>query len=420
MPVLLLCSVGGSPEPVVTSLIASKPDRVIFIASRDTAREVENKILPEAVAQGVVIGPGQYDIRAVDDAQDFAGCTTVVRARENEIREWLGRGNDYSVLVDFTGGTKCMSAAIALVARNWSCTFSYVGGNERTKGGVGVVVSGREMIFHTENPWNSLGYQAVDEAIVLFDQLEYEAAGRLLKSILPRITAPDVRQEIAALQNLAVGYREWDRFAHKAALTRFTDVLKNMNNLRHLLGEDKAENLSRQVREHVAFLEQLVEAQDMFPKILDLLANARRRLHQGRFDDAVARLYRSIEALAQHRLKAGYGIADTGKVPLEIVPEPLRAKWASRAGGEGKVRLALQDGYELLRALGDPMGDRFVALGLADREKSPLSQRNRSILAHGFDPVPEKVFHDLWRAVLDLGEIKESDLLQFPTLSENH
>jgi hypothetical protein len=45
-----------------------------------------------------------------------------------------------------------MSIAIGLVGRGWPVGFRYVGGTDRTKGGVGVVVSGRAQIVHSKNP----------------------------------------------------------------------------------------------------------------------------------------------------------------------------------------------------------------------------------------------------------------------------
>ena len=52
-----------------------------------------------------------------------------------------------------------MSAAFGIQASRWPCMFSYVGGNERTKDGLGIVVSGSEKVFHQTNPWDSLGLE---------------------------------------------------------------------------------------------------------------------------------------------------------------------------------------------------------------------------------------------------------------------
>jgi hypothetical protein len=49
-------------------------------------------------------------------------------------------------------------------------------------------------------------------------------------------------------------------------------------------------------------------------------------------------------------------------------------------------------------------------------KESPLASRNRSILAHGFDRVSEKVFDKLWAAALSLADVEEGSLPSFMAL----
>jgi CRISPR-associated protein (TIGR02710 family) len=150
--------------------------------------------------------------------------------------------------------------------------------------------------------------------------------------------------------------------------------------------------------------------------MLDLLANAKRRKNEGRVDDAVARLYRAIEAVAQIALKDRHGFESTEKVPLASVPETLRLEWAARAKGN-VVALGLQDAYMLLASLNDPLGEKFRSAAL-NGTKSPLVARNRSILAHGFDRVSANVFDKLWTTALSLADVEEATLPSFPTLGD--
>lgn len=60
------------------------------------------------------------------------------------------------VCVDYTGGTKTMSVALALATIEESCCYSYVGGGERSKGGVGVVIDGSEKMHFIDNPWDEI------------------------------------------------------------------------------------------------------------------------------------------------------------------------------------------------------------------------------------------------------------------------
>ena len=149
-----------------------------------------------------------------------------------------------------------------------------------------------------------------------------------------------------------------------------------------------------------------------------LCAAGRCVVEQGRFDDAVARLYRAIEALAQFRLAAEYSVPDTKAVALQQVPEPLRSEWMSCAR-DGVLMLGLQDAYSLLGAYADELATVFQAVGFDDRKKSPLASRNQSILAHGFQPVGEKTYRRIWDGAMQLAgqlEIFAASLPIFPQI----
>ena len=411
---LLICTVGGTAAPIVAAIKGAHPERVLFIPSSQTRHEIREQILPLLDREGISLSPGQYEVIPVPDAQDFTGCVEKIRAVEPDVRQWLQRGGDFRVIIDLTGGTKCMSAAMAIVAQRWPCLYSYVGGTERNKGGVGVVVDGKESVYHTQNPWDALGYQTAEEAVMLFNRGDYQAAVNVLDSDLPRMENPAIKAELGSLKIMSEAYLAWDLFDHKNARSQLEKVSKNLNHLCHLL-QDRYQETKLIIQRHLDFLAAF-ESEWGQHTIVDLCANAQRCAARGRYDDAVARLYRTIEAIAQLRLKEGYGIADTGKVPLEKIPKSLCNKWAQRAKN-GTLLLGLQDDYQLLETLNDPLAQRFSHLGLAG-EKSPLSTRNQSILAHGFAPVSKTVFNGLFRKTLDLAEIKESELPQFPVLSD--
>jgi CRISPR-associated protein (TIGR02710 family) len=418
---LLICTVGGSPEPIVASLKHWHPDRVLFVPTRQTRDQIRTQVLPLAEREGLRLNPGCFDILELPDGQDFGQCLHRLRELTPEVQRWLARGDAFGIVVDYTGGTKSMSAALALQAHPWGCRFSYVGGAERTKDGVGIVVSGKEQIVHTQNPWEALGYQAVEDAITLFDRGAYAAASQLLQGTLYRVQDAARKRELNALKTLAEAYDAWDRFEHKDAARLLGELSKYENDLRALLGLQRSDRLCEQGQRHRRYLDTLLGPKGpTWERVADLLANALRRSQEGRFDDAVARLYRTLEAIAQTRLHEAHGIGDTKKVPLERVPEPLRSQWSERSR-QGTVFLGVQDAYLLLAALNDARGRRFQELGLPDPEGtsgSPLTSRNQSILAHGFEAVGDKVFRQLYEAALQLAQVREADLPVFPKLNE--
>lgn len=130
---LLVCTVGGSPQPVAAAIRGSQPARVIFVVSPETRGDVEERILPLLRQEGMNLSPGQYDVVQIPDAQDSTACVEKMRELGSEVEKWVQRGEGYHAIADFTGGTKCMSAALALVARRWLCHFSYVGGRAGTR-----------------------------------------------------------------------------------------------------------------------------------------------------------------------------------------------------------------------------------------------------------------------------------------------
>lgn len=426
---MLICSVGGSPAPVAKTLAHWQPVKVWFVPTEQSRKTIEHdgiswdgkpvpSILNAARAAGFSLDAGRYDIHELSDGEDFAGCVRELQKLTGEVERWVSRGEDYHVVVDFTGGTKCMTAALSLQASRWPCNFSYVGGTKRTKDGVGTVEPGFERVLHHANPWDALGYRAVEEFVVLFDRRAFIAAAEIVKTTLRYIERPERKRELSALMQLASAFDSWDRFDHKSCKNSLLNVQKSANDLRAALGASRG---SRVLSELAQIIEHLQELEGAAPPsvhhVIDLLANAKRRREEGRFDDAVARLYRAIEAIAQVALKSHHDFESTERIPLKHVPEPLRSKWSARANNEGLLSIGLQDAYALLAALNDPVGVKFQEQGLSGA-KSPLIARNRSILAHGFDRVTDSVFDMLWKSALRLANVKGSQLPRFPRLTD--
>jgi CRISPR-associated protein (TIGR02710 family) len=312
-----------------------------------------------------------------------------------------------------------MSAALALAAARWPCRISYVGGTERTKDGVGIVVSGKEQIVHTQNPWDALGYLAVEQAVVLFNNGNFSAAVRLLEATRDRITDLSRKREFQAFATLCQLYEHWERFQHKDALSKLGTVQRDKNDLFALLGSHRSVGVQQWLVRAEKQLKEFAASQTNAPVhevlVRDLLGNAKRRVDQGAYDDAVARLYRALEAIAQGRLCA-LGFENTGKVLLEKLPAALRSEWQNRAIA-GVIKLGLQDDYTLLAACSDDAAARFKAEKLDDPQHSLLVSRNSSILAHGYAPITKDVAQRIFHATLSVSALSEYDVPPvYPTL----
>jgi CRISPR-associated protein (TIGR02710 family) len=428
MSLLLVSSLGGSVDPVVASVLAEKPAQLVLIVTQESRKlidqrpgqDIQSKLATTDVAS--LLGSRLDDV-LLDDAQDLQHCIEVIHRRlSGLVRKWAARSSTHRVMVDFTGGTKCMSAALCFVAQRWPCILRYVGGTQRTAGGIGVVVSGYEYFLESHNPWNSLGYQTAADAILLVNEGSPAAASALIDRAVPQITASHVKRALQTLRQLASALHSWDLFDHIRAITFLDSVQKNQNDLLYFWTEESCERTASEIAQVASYLRTLTTADESHryrALSLDLLANAARRLHEERFDDAVARCYRAIEALAQARLAEAHGIVPTKRVPFERIPGPMAARLGPARPPDGSVMLALQQDFELLRGYDDAMGHRFYELGLGrETRTSPLQARNDSIIGHGDRPLNRETAERLFRAALALAEADVVNLPRFPQLSD--
>ena len=427
---LLIIIVGGSNEPLVASVLADpRPSQVVFICSPEThperpSREGEPTLLSALEVGGfsTVLNENGW-IVDVGDAQDLHCCVQRIESLTTPVvQRFLAQSPRGEIVVDITGGTKTMSSALALVARRWHCSFRYVGGDFRTKGGVGQVETGSEKIFAFFNPLEALGYQVADEALTLAKQWEFAAAYLVINQRLPGPhvqVAPGLR----SLRLLLEAFREWDRFRHESAankLKQFRDG-EHLERLESVLHNDSIKMIEAEAPAWELRLKALTMAgqskQPSAALVADLLANAQRRIDQERPDDAVGRLYRSVEAIAQVRLLEGYGIATDRVLPSQM-PASFIEDRKTQPGLSQAYKLGLQDAYALLRAKGDPLGQQFDNLGLSGKQ-SPLNSRNTSILAHGFTALGLDFAQRLAQKAMSLAEligVPKEDILQFPRL----
>jgi CRISPR-associated protein (TIGR02710 family) len=457
--ILLICTVGGSPRPVVKAIEAIRPGRVIFVCSAETRVDLASPQprIPNPRRETPPVEPEWLVLRffgltlaakrretppdepkwleapvdsntaetvIVSDAQRIDLIIQSVHGKlDEEVHHWLGRGEGYEVVVDITGGTKAMSAALALCARQWDCQFYYTGGTQREKANVGVVRDGSEKAFATANPWEALGYQDMEEFRLFFNMGNFAAAKTLAETQKVVRLDKNLKKKFLALSTLAGAYAQWESFEHQEALRSLNDLCATYANDMGACGEAFWNmEFQEEVKQNIEQLTLLVPHGQVptTALVFELLANAERRGsdNEGRFDDAVARLYRCTEAIAQVRLHGKYGL-DSASVPLDKVPESLRAQWASHAEN-GKLKLGLQDDYALLAALGDDLGNTFRNLNMYG-DKSPLSARNGSILAHGFQPIPKKAYSVLLEKVKELARSlggSAANDVRFPKLGQ--
>lgn len=394
---ILVLTVGGSSQPLVSSIRQNRPDRLAFLCSDDTPGtkgsyievEGQGKVCEKGTLPNIILQSGAenipWEIVKIKELDSPDACYLESLALLTRLRQEYP---DATIIADYTGGTKSMSSGLVLAALD-------------TKGVVLGVQAGlranREKISpgtqftrltHGYAPLIHRQQNAVANAFARFD---YPTAIALLEDILTIPDLPSESTQTLQLQlTLARGLNAWDRFDHATAwemlrplhnthvrLTKFLEfVLWSRSRLDPSFDKAVAGKLGEKPKGHG------------YELIQDLVLNAERRAAQARYDDAIGRLYRTVEMLAQARLKYSFGI-DAADVDIEKVPPQLKPKYAQkRSPRDNKIKTALMDDYELLDALGDP------ALGsIFNRNKGALLDflgfRNNSLFAHGYMPIAE-------------------------------
>jgi hypothetical protein len=131
MSKILFITVGGSFQPIITSIRSLQPDRVIFIASdgeKGSKSQVIGQGTPCEVRQGAKILerlpniPTQLqlgesfqkerDLILVENPDDLSECYTKIHSFICDLQQ----EPSYEIMADYTGGTKSLSAALAMVA----------------------------------------------------------------------------------------------------------------------------------------------------------------------------------------------------------------------------------------------------------------------------------------------------------------
>jgi len=410
----MIVSVGGTPEALIPSLKEYKPAFVCFFSSQqsiDKVPEIKRKLDFRFEDYKVVL----------DDVNDLLQCYEKALA----CCDFFERKKvpPEEIVVDYTGGTKVMSAALVLLAVSKGFSLSYVGGTERDKGGLGQVIDGGEQVFAQANPWEVMAIDEIKRLVLLFNRFQFEAAEKQLEDAINKVRKEDLKHYFESLRKLCQGYLLWDRFAHKKAMAPLREGLEELRRYAGISGDKAASSLANKVEENLQFLKDFSANSGNFSQpsrwhLLDLLANARRRSEEGKYDDAVARLYRSLEFLAQLKLRGEYGI-DTGNVDLSRLQQRLKASEVGELRrnyfdhSDGKVKLGSKAAYHLLQWLGDELGEQYVR---CKDIAGVLAARNASILAHGFTPVTKDTFGKLWELVLQFSGVNTAELPYFAKL----
>jgi len=299
-----------------------------------------------------------------------------------EMRSLLQRlSSADKVIVNYTGGTKAMSAAIVHAALTTSFAgkleLHYVGGSVRDKNGR--VIRGAMEIRRTAQ---TATQERMGQVFSLMREHRYELAAYLAEGL------PD-QGRLGFLKAAAKALHLWDNFAYEEA----ANVLRGLNQQANVLIDDqRLGNLAQTVRRLVSEIvpsilntvqgfrrwEEGVQA-SITPKGIqilcaDILENASRHLRRREWTEAVLRSYRALESAIQGALVL------SGINPWRFEPLPEQKEAIQEQLGYMPKELTLWSGVSVWQTVTDKQLDDEKRKWLKDIQQL----RNRSILEHGY------------------------------------
>lgn len=434
----LILSCGGSPEPLIFCIEDLKPDFTYFLCSEGSVD------IAEDIVKHCYLHEDQFNLKVVSNHESLEECF----AKSREIIQELQKEYD-NVHVDFTGGTKPMVAGLVLAAIGEKCTYSYVGTENlkgRDKNGLGVVQDGFESIKDQRDPYDVFAVIEFNNGIEFFNKYQYEAAKLNFQEASEKLESEQLKELSQIYVELIEVYERWDKFKNvfgkkltlNNRLKQILDKINNSNNLKNHF-EENYPKFTLQIENNIEFLDLKLSKQGRIkPKnveyyLPDLLNNAYRRIEEGKYDDAVARLYRSIELIAQMSLtkqniineqnlwanaEFSINVLDVDSIQDIKVQDTLETfsdYQKAKNNLKNTFRLALKNSYELLESLGSEFAKDYLN---DDEIHTNITSRNRSILAHGLQPIDKKKANKLYSQVLTYAKRAFPEIVEYMDMAD--
>ena len=410
----LILSVGTSYEPLILNISLLNPQKILFLYTSET-EEILEKIV------------NYLKLEATHYQKCRVEATDPLSIYHEIKRIYLQWDKPEKLYIDFTGGTKIMSAAAALAGSLINVQLIYVG-TEHYLVDFRKPEPGSEELFYIDNPVEVFGDLELEKVFALIERCNYAGAAEKLEILKDKIPDPLHRQELNFVYLLVRIYEHWDALEFKPAKMMMEQLLMELRRdyrmHKKILMMDFQPILNNQYK----LLCQLNKIPDLIKErqqeqilrnkaIVTALAftifeNAKRREEQEKYDMATLLWYRLLEIIEQRRLMVyqlfasapEYREMDFSSASGEYqgLFDEEQCELLKRKNSELKQQIfrrndrdylprpiALLDGYLLLAALGDRImgGADGNCINLLKRIRSMVSLRNNSIFAHGLGPV---------------------------------
>jgi len=337
-----------------------------------------------------------YQIANIEAIDDFNACFEVFESKIWEL-DYSDENKKYQIIMDYTSGTKTMSAAMACCGMFYNKDLISVGGDRST----GEVSAGTEII-------NYQNLYKIYDKFALMRIRNYFNANRFMPcvDILGYIVDSSIHKD--SLLNLCKAYYAWDNMEFEHAYDHLKKVDASLFELSELHGN---------LKKNIKALGTIVNSKSLNLKncyiLASLINNSIRKADEYKYDDAIARLYRSFELIAQIKL-TNYNIKSSDidvNVLLENNVSQDFIDTLEKTREDGKIRIGLVMDFLLLNELGDELGKYYVEN--ESRIKNLTQKRNNSILAHGLNSQSREDFDEFLDVVVSLARKLDKDMNKF-------
>lgn len=372
------------------------PNQVIFFASdksKHTIKYIEE--LFEQEEDEFVIGE-DYQIVPIEAIDDFNACFEIFEAKIWEF-DFSNNDEEYKIVMDYTSGTKTMSAALACCGLFYSKDLISVGGDRST----GEVSAGTEIINYQNL------YKIYDKFALMRTRYNFNAHRfRSCIDVLSYIIDLNIHKD--SFFDLCKAYHSWDNMDFENAYGYLTNV--DMNHMEFI-------EIREELKKNLNALGIIVNSRSANLKncyiVASLINNSIRKAEDYNYDDAIARLYRAFELIAQIRLKK-YNIK-TSDIDVSILRENNVSDEficdLESVVEDGKIKIGLIRDYLLLNELNDDLGKYYVEN--EKKIKTLTQKRNNSILAHGLESKSKEDFEEFLDVVVEISRKLDKGMNRF-------
>lgn len=414
---VLICTVGMREAPIILSVLAVKPKKCILLHTKGSYSTVE-KIESDQDLMKLGLEFERVEIDEVDAAENYEIMKTQVLNRLGPMRR---------VRVDPTGGRKIMGTAVGAFAFFFRIPMVYLHAEEKM--GINFPFTGR--IRDIDNPYVYFGDIELGLIKKSFDNYDFNMVLEICEDLRKTVRNTNINTLLEIIQEFVVVYRDWDMFMHskhfgdqksRKEYVILSSGLENAMNKIHRFRKDLKSDIVdyELMQKNIDFLKMLEsgwkDRKNICDKyrLVDMYLNANRRAFQNRYDDATARLYRCMEMCSTIELEK-YGIDDPAEPDYKMFADRLgmdssdiSSNFEKEMGRSLPPRLALGDQMVLLGHIKNnvvaALYKKMAASKKADKNNpdSLMEKRNRSILAHGTNPICKEDYQQIESNVVSM------------------